>query len=96
MGFREISEIAVSYSSALREGAARGKFCLQKITRKFISEEEGQGTVEYMLLIGFCIVGASQIARGILNVLDQGILKLGGQLEKDLKTGRAPLNAWRN
>jgi len=64
--------------------------------KNLIKDESGQGLTEYVLLLGFCIIGASTLARGILKVIDQGILKLGGQLEKDLKTGRAPLSAWRN
>jgi len=74
-----------------------GKFRLGKIClSQFIREEDGQAITEYIILVSVCIVGASTIARGILKVLDQGILKLGGQLEKDLKTGRNPLSGWRN
>ena len=64
--------------------------------KRFIRNEEGQALTEYILILSVCVVGASALARGILKVLDQGVLKLGGQLEKDLKTGRAPLNDWKN
>lgn len=68
----------------------------KKFLVRLLADEEGQALMEYILLISFAIVGATQIARGILKVLDQGVLRLGGQLEKDLKTGRSPLSAWRN
>lgn len=61
----------------------------------FLSEE-GQGTVEYLLILSATVLGATQLARQILNSMDKGVLRLGGQLEKDLKTGRAPLSVWEN
>ena len=61
-----------------------------------VEEDSGQATVEYILLISFSVTSAVLLARGILSALDQGILKLGSQLEKDLKTGRAPLGIWSN
>jgi Flp pilus assembly pilin Flp len=69
-------------------------------TSRFFSrlfhDEEGQATVEYILILSVVVVGASAIARAILTTLDQGILNFGGQLEKDLHTGKATLNAWSN
>lgn len=67
-----------------------------KICRKFLSEEDGQGVIEYIILLSVTVIGAGLLARGILKALDGGILKLGGQLEKDLKTGRAPLSVYQN
>lgn len=64
--------------------------------RAFLADESGQAMTEYILLLSVIVVGASSLARGILKVMDQGILRLGGQLEKDLKTGRSPLSAWKN
>ena len=64
--------------------------------KKFLAEEDGQAITEYILILSACIFGASTLARGILKALDNGVLKLGGQLEKDLKSGRAPLSAWQN
>lgn len=61
-----------------------------------LKDEEGQATVEYILILSVVVVGASAIARTILTTLDQGILSFGGQLEKDLHTGKATLNAWSN
>lgn len=69
---------------------------LGKICREFISDESGQGVLEYVLLLSGTVIGAGLLARGILSSLDSGILKLGGQLEKDLKTGRAPLTVYQN
>lgn len=71
-------------------------FQLGKICREFISDESGQGVLEYVLLLSATVFGAGLLARGILSSLDSGILKLGGQLEKDLKTGRAPLTVYQN
>lgn len=65
-------------------------------TVEFWKDERGQGTVEYILILSAVVLGAVQLARGFLTILDQGILRLGGQLEKDLKTGRAPLSVWQN
>ncbi len=62
--------------------------------REFWLEEDGQGTVEYLLILSAVVVSAVAISRTIIKTLDQGMLKLGGQLEKDLKTGRAPLYVW--
>jgi hypothetical protein len=71
-----------------------------RLTCKFIyhlgHDEGGQSTVEYILILSASVVGAAQLGRAILRALDNGILKLGGDLEKDLKTGRAPLNVWEN
>lgn len=84
------------------EVAFPGKRCraagalLRGIARSFLREEEGQGVIEYILLLSMTVIGAGLLARGILKALDSGVLKLGGQLEKDLKTGRAPLSVYQN
>lgn len=57
---------------------------------------QGQATVEYILLLSLLTFGVITFSRGLTNVIDKGILVLGGQLEKDLKTGRAPLSVWQN
>lgn len=59
-------------------------------------DEHGQGTVEYILILSASVLGAGQLARLIMRAFDSGIGRLGGQLEKDLKTGRAPLGVWEN
>jgi Flp pilus assembly pilin Flp len=63
---------------------------------RLLSDEEGQATVEYILILSVVIAGAGLLSRKLIEVLDSGILKLGGQLEKDLKTGRAPVGIWEN
>jgi hypothetical protein len=64
---------------------------------KRISDDEGgQGTVEYILLLSITVIGAVTFSRAILNTLDKAVLRVGGQMEKDLKSGRAPLNVWEN
>jgi Flp pilus assembly pilin Flp len=64
--------------------------------RDFLRDEEGQATIEYILLLSITVIGAGLISRTVLNSIDRGLLKLGSQLEKDLKTGRAKVNVWRN
>ena len=64
--------------------------------KKFLHDESGQAITEYILLLSVCVFGASALGRGILKSLDAGILKLGGQLEKDLKSGRQALSVWKN
>ena len=51
---------------------------------------------EYVLILAVCVVAAGAMTRQLLKVLDNGILRLGGQLEKDLKTGRAGVGIWKN
>jgi Flp pilus assembly pilin Flp len=67
-----------------------------KFATSFVRDESGQATVEYILILTLAAVGAGTMARSLLGVLDRGILKLGVQLENDLKTGRAPANVWDN
>jgi hypothetical protein len=64
--------------------------------KSFAADERAQATVEYILLLSVVVAGAIAFSRRILGVLDKAILSVGGQLEKDLKTGRAPLGVWRN
>lgn len=69
---------------------------LKQFLRRFLLEESGQGTVEYILLLSATVIGAATLGRLTLRALDRGSLLVGGQLEKDLKTGRVPLNVWTN
>jgi Flp pilus assembly pilin Flp len=69
---------------------------LRRLGKSFLRDENGQGVIEYILLLSVTVIGAGMLARGILKALDSGVLKLGGQLEKDLKTGRAPLSVYQN
>lgn len=68
----------------------------QKIVHQFYECQAGQATTEYVLILGAATFAAIGLTRAIIGVLDRGVLKLGGQLEKDLKSGREPLHAWKN
>lgn len=69
---------------------------LKNMSKRLLAEEDGQAILEYMLILMATVVGAGLMSRKILQTVDSGILALGGQLEKDLKTGRAPLAIWKN
>ena len=61
-----------------------------------LKDERGQGTVEYILILSVSVVGASQLAKKFLSMLDHVVLLIGAQLERDLKTGRLGPSAWQN
>jgi hypothetical protein len=63
--------------------------------KDFSGQEDGQAITEYILLLSATIFSAIAMARAIKGGLDEGILSLGGQLEKDLRTGRASLRVWK-
>jgi Flp pilus assembly pilin Flp len=67
---------------------------LSRLATRLLRDEGGQATVEYILILSAAIVGAGALSRKILQTIDKGVLRLGGQLEKDLKTGRAPVDIW--
>jgi hypothetical protein len=56
----------------------------------------GQATVEYILLLSFVLFACVGMTRAILGGIDRGVLRVGGGLEKQLKTGRAPGGIWSN
>jgi hypothetical protein len=62
----------------------------------FLRDDKGQATLEYILILSAAVLGAAAISRSILSALDRGILHLGAELEKDLRTGRLPVNVWKN
>lgn len=64
--------------------------------RRFLSDESGQGTVEYVLLLSFVVVIAGTISKTLLGTLDRSIGYLGAELEKQLRTGRLKVSAWSN
>lgn len=68
---------------------------IRRALEGLLRDEGGQATVEYILLLLACVIAASQLGRRILDAIDSGIRFMGGQLEKDLKTGRAPLNVYK-
>lgn len=61
-----------------------------------VKNKKGQATVEYILVLAFVLFFAGKASKSIIGMLDTGILKVGGRLEKQLKTGRAQLNTWKN
>ncbi len=67
-----------------------------KKTAIFFLDEEGQATVEYILILSVTVVGALQFGRALIATLTSGLLTLGGQLERDLKSGRLQLTTWSN
>ncbi len=69
-------------------------FC--RFLKRLFNEDSGQATVEYILILSVTVVGAIAFGRAVIRALDSGVLTIGGQLEKDLKTGRAPLNVYSN
>ena len=61
-----------------------------------LGDNSGQATVEYILLLSFSVGISILMARGFIATLDKGMLRIGAQLEQDLKSGRAPLSVWKN
>lgn len=65
--------------------------------RSLQSKPSGQAIIEYLLVLSFAIALSLLVIRGIRGASDQGILVFGGQLEKNLKTGRTPAAlGWKN
>jgi len=64
--------------------------------KRLVHDESGQGLTEYVLLLSFAIGISVAVARSLRVAFDRGILVFGGELEKDLKTGRTQLGAWKN
>jgi Flp pilus assembly pilin Flp len=61
-----------------------------------VREESGQAITEYIMLMSVLAVAALTLSRGVLRGIFEGVLTLGGQLEKDLKTGRISVSNWKN
>ena len=73
--------------------AARGAWTR---ARAFGGDDSGQAITEYILLLMVTFTGAVMLSRGLLKLLDTITLHFGVELEKDLKTGRAPISVWKN
>ena len=69
---------------------------LRSAIHRFVADEDGQGTLEYVLLLSFCIVTGSAIFRKLIELMDSGFQVFAAQLERDLKSGRSPLSVWKN
>ena len=67
-----------------------------RVMRRLASDESGQAAVEYLILLSAIAVGATALSRGVVKMLDQAILVIGANLEKDLKTGRAAVGIWKD
>lgn len=63
---------------------------------RFLQDESGQATVEYIVILSATVFGVLQLTKQIVSALDTGVLRIGAVLEQDLKTGRADLNVWQN
>ena len=62
--------------------------------RKFLQDESGQAATEYILVLGLVVGSVSLLFKGMIKALDQGVVYLGGALEKDLRTGRMDVSHW--
>jgi len=58
--------------------------------------QNGQATLEYILLLFFVISFSTLLTRGILKSYNLSIQKFNGALEKDLKTGKTPQEVFKN
>jgi len=67
-----------------------------KRLKQALRDDRGQAVTEYILLLSAVLTGAIFLGRALIKVFDDGVLFLGGQLEKDLKTGRQSINGWIN
>jgi Flp pilus assembly pilin Flp len=63
---------------------------------RFLTDESGQSAVEYILVLSVAAIGALTIVKTLMSALGYSILSFGGKFEKNLKTGRAPLDVWVN
>jgi Flp pilus assembly pilin Flp len=70
--------------------------CVLRASRRFARDDSGQAITEYILLLALIMAALVAIANGMLSLLNTVTLAIGGELEKDLKTGRVPLSAWKN
>ena len=76
-------------------GPSRTNSVLQKCL-EFYHNESGQAVTEYIIILFAVLTGVMALARAIIASLDKAVLRIGGQLEKDLKTGRHGLGIWKN
>ena len=67
-----------------------------RLCARLLKDEGGQATIEYVLLLSITIVGAITLTRAVFKIMDEGILQFGGELERNLKTGRTSVGIWKN
>ncbi len=63
---------------------------------RLITDDSGQATVEYILILAGVVVATTLMFKGITGALDSGANNLGTQLENNLHTGRLPASIWTN
>ena len=56
--------------------------------------ESGQAVTEYILILAVALAFTILLSRTIFRSLDQGVLSLGAQMERDLRAGRGSVNAY--
>ena len=84
-------------SLALLSERVRSQADSEKFKNKSaLKDESGQATLEYILLLLVVFSLALGLSKTFTTNLDSSMRRLGGQLEKDLKTGRAPVSVWQN
>ena len=60
------------------------------------SNEQGQSLIEYLLILSVVVLFSAQISKNFVSLLDRVVVRVGADLERDLKTGRAKLGVWSN
>ncbi len=60
------------------------------------SKQSGQAIVEYILLLAFIVGTASFATKTLIQQLDKTTVRIGGNLERALKSGRAHVRIWKN
>lgn len=63
---------------------------------RFMRNESGQGTTEYVLLLSAVVFFASAFMNKIIGTFDKVATTIGAELERNLKTGRLDPRAWKN
>lgn len=62
---------------------------------KTVQEVRGQALLEYVILLAITAGIGVYVFRTLNDNLDRSIPKIGGNLEKQLRSGAAPASLWR-
>ena len=84
-----------AFSAGLLGSSSSAMLRLKNNKQIFVGHA-GQAVVEYILILSLVAVGSATMTRFLLRTIDSGIARLGGQMSKDIKTGRASLGSWKN